>query len=182
MAPRVHRPARDDGYRIVSVPETLARKLPKAVDIKGEPIVGLDVFQERWNESFQFSFVEPDELTRAERVIFDQAAEIIRLGGRRPAGIRAIRISLTMRINARGTREAIGCWDEASQQIVIRRDQLASLATYAGTLLHEIVHVGSDAPDLSRDFEDGLTALLGTVARKALGPSSARKGTQRVRG
>ena len=160
--------ARQDGYRIVSVPETLARKLPKAVDIKGEPINDLGTWQERWTASFQYSFVEPDELAPSERVIFDQTPRIIRLQGRRPAGIKAIRISSTMRIKPTGRAEVLGTWDQGTGEIVIRRDQLASITAYAGALLHELTHVRSGTADLTRDFEDALTATTGTVAGKAL--------------
>lgn len=160
--------ARQDGYRIVSVPETLARKLPKALDIKGERIVDLETFQERWDASFQYTFVEPDDLSQAERAIFDQTSRIIRLQGRKPAGIKAIRISSTMRISSTGHAEVLGTWDQGTGEIVIKRDQLASITAYSGTLLHELTHVRSGTTDVTRDFEDALTATTGTVARKAL--------------
>ncbi len=160
--------ARDDGYRIVSVPETLAARLPKAVDVRGEPIVNLRVFQERWNESFQFSFVDEADLTDAEGAIFERTTKIIRLLGRKPSRVKAIRISTTMRINAAGTADAVGCWDETTREIVIKRDQLAKLDMYAGTLLHEITHARSGTFDVSRDFEDALTGTLGSIASRAL--------------
>ena len=103
--------ARDDGYRIVSVPESLAAKLPKVRDLRGEPIVDLDTFAGRWNDSFQFTFVEPDDLSIAERAVFDQTSVIIRLQGRKPPGIKAIRISATMRIEPSGRAETLGTWD-----------------------------------------------------------------------
>lgn len=160
--------ARQDGYRIVSVPETLARKLPKAVDIKGEPINDLGAWQERWNASFQYSFIEPDELSSSERAIFDLTPRIIRLQGRKPAGIKAIRISSTMRVNPTGRAEVLGTWDQGTSEIVIRQDQLASITAYSGTLLHELTHARSGTTDVTREFEDALTATTGTVAGKAL--------------
>ncbi|MDA8201300.1 MAG: hypothetical protein M0Z49_00770 [Chloroflexi bacterium] len=160
--------ARHDGYRIVSVPETLARKLPKAVDIKGGRIVDLWAFQEGWNASFHYTYVEPDELSPEERVIFEQTPKIIRLQGRRPAGVKGVRISSTMRISPTGSDEVLGTWDEATGEIVIRRDQLASMATYAGTLLHEVTHARTQTADVTRDFEDALTKTTGSVAQKAL--------------
>ena len=52
--------------------------------------------------------------------------------------------------------------------IIIKRTQLESLEKYAGTLLHEVVHVVSGAKDVTRDFEDELTKLLGIIVSKAL--------------
>jgi hypothetical protein len=51
---------------------------------------------------------------------------------------------------------------------VIKREQLASLERYAGTLLHEVAHAVSGTPDVSAGFEEALTGELGGVARQAL--------------
>jgi hypothetical protein len=51
---------------------------------------------------------------------------------------------------------------------VIRRDQLSGTASYAGTLLHEIGHMVSDATDGTMEFEQVLSELLGQVAATAL--------------
>ncbi|HVA86378.1 MAG TPA: hypothetical protein VNF73_08695 [Candidatus Saccharimonadales bacterium] len=170
--------ALQDGYRIVSVPETLARKLPKAVDIKGGRIFDLGAFQDSWNRSFQYTFVDPADLSAGERAVFDRTTAIIRLQGRKPAGVKAIRISSTMRISPTGSDEVLGAWDESAGAIVIRRDQLGSIEAYAGTLLHELTHVRSGASDVTRDFENELTRTLGSVAEMALdvdGPARAAR-------
>lgn len=168
--------ARGDGYRIVSVPESLAARLPRAVDIKGEPIVGIAEYMDRFRDSFQFSFVDEADLTARERAIFDRTASIIALQGRKPAGLKAIRISSTMRINATGSAEAVGSWEETSGQIVIKRDQLASLEEYAGTLLHELTHARTGTYDVSREFEDALTLTAGATASRVIEPSMLKKG------
>src|SRR6185437_13470924 len=64
--------AKDDGYRVVVVPQNIRRKLKDAVDITGAPIVDLDTYKSRWNESFEFNFVGPDELSDEERAIFER--------------------------------------------------------------------------------------------------------------
>ena len=45
--------------------------------------------------------------------------------------------------------------------IIVKRDQLKNLKSYAGTLLHETAHALSGASDVSREFELELTNLLG---------------------
>jgi hypothetical protein len=47
-------------------------------------------------------------------------------------------------------------------------DQLAALARYAGTLLHEIGHMTSGTTDGSLEFESELYRLLGVTAAAAL--------------
>ena len=160
--------ARDDGYRVVVVPQNIRRKLLDAVDITGAPIVDLERYKQSWNESFEFSFVEPDELTAAERMVFSRAEAILSLRGGRPPNVRDILISETMRIGASGYAEAAGLWEPKESRIVIKRDQLASLGSFAGTLLHEVAHAVSGTPDVSSGFEDALTGEAGRVAERAL--------------
>src|SRR3954466_2592299 len=64
--------AKDDDYRVVVVPQNIRRKLKDAVDITGAPIVDLDTYKSRWNESFVFAFVSAADLTPDERAVFDR--------------------------------------------------------------------------------------------------------------
>ena len=72
-----------------------------------------------------------------------------------------------MRLNETGD-PVLGVWEQAERRIMIRRDQLSALASYAGTLLHEIGHMTSGATDGSLDFESELSRLLGMAAADAL--------------
>lgn len=100
--------AKDDGYRVVVVPQNIRRKLKDAVDITGAPIVDLERYKAQWNESFVFSFVDAAELTADERAIFERTDEILALRGGRPARVRDVLVSTTMRIGASGYAEAQG--------------------------------------------------------------------------
>src|SRR5918992_646297 len=156
--------AEDDGYRVVVVPQNIRRKLAGLEDITGAPIVDLDRYSAQWNESFQFSFVEPSEMTVDERAIYNRTDAILDLVGGRPKHVRDILISTTMRLGASGYAEAAGVWEPKERRIVVKRDQLRSLERYAGTLLHEIAHARSRTADISAGFEEALTAELGEVA------------------
>ena len=114
-----------------------------------------------------------DELAPDERDVFDRTDEILALRGGRPETVREIAISETMRIAEAGYGETAGLWDPKEHRIVIKRAELRSLETYAGTLLHEVAHAVSGTPDVSAAFEDALTAETGEVARTALEPRSA---------
>ena len=161
--------AREDGYRIVVVPEDIARALGKLTDLNGNPMTDLDAYRDAWNNSFSFTFVEPAAMSDAERAVYDRTAAIAALAGTdlaQPAAP-AVRISETMRLNDTG-HPVLGVWEPQHHRIVIRRDQLAGLPMYAGTLLHEIGHHRSRTDDGTLEFEQQLTELLGRIAATAL--------------
>ncbi len=72
-----------------------------------------------------------------------------------------------MRVDYHGD-EVLGVWEPRERYIVIRRDQLRDIASYAGTLLHEATHALTEADDGSFEFEQGLTHNLGKVAALAI--------------
>jgi hypothetical protein len=161
--------ARDDGYRIVVVPDDIARSLGGLTDLNGNPLVDLGRYRDEWNDSFSFTFVSPAAMTPAEQAVYARTREIaalakVDLTRRRPA----VLISETMRLSEVGD-PVLGVWEAAEQRIVIRRDQLSGLARYAGTLLHEIGHMASGTVDGTLDFETELSRLLGMAAAAALG-------------
>lgn len=53
--------------------------------------------------------------------------------------------------------------DPSDRPIVIKRDQLGSLKSFAGTVLHELADPVSAAPDVSIEFKQALTDELGSV-------------------
>lgn len=162
--------ARDDGYRPVIVPDDIAKALTSLTDLDGNPMFDLRAFQEEWNDSFTFTFVDPDELTEDERGVYDLIDDLLGLAevDLEELGVEEILVSETMRLDAGGA-QVVGLWDPASGQIVIRRDQLASAVDFCGTLLHELEHAASGAGDCTFAFEEALTGRLGVVAVAALG-------------
>ncbi len=151
--------ARSSGYQIVTIPENVRDKISGQKDLSGKPIQDLSQFKQTWNESCSFKFVNRNKLTPSERAVYDATPEIVALIGGLPNNVKDIKVSETMRMEAYAFVEAVGLWDPPN--IIIKRTQLRSLEEYAGTLLHEIAHARSGAPDISSEFEHSLTELLG---------------------
>lgn len=156
--------AKGDGFRVVTIPENIQQKIRGLEDLAGNPIRDLEQFKDEWNQSFEFKFVNPNDLAREERMIFDKTKQIVDLIGGLPKNVKKIMISETMRMETASYREATGLWEAAEERIVIKRSQLRSLKEYAATLLHEIAHARSETSDISREFEDELTSLLGLIS------------------
>jgi hypothetical protein len=73
-----------------------------------------------------------------------------------------------MRLMEGRYQEAVGLWEVEDARIIIKRTQLQSVATLAGTVLHELSHALSGAPDVSLRFEEKLSEELGTIVARQL--------------
>jgi hypothetical protein len=156
--------ARSDGLRIVTIPENLQVKISGSTDYSGNVISDLAGFRTEWNKSFEFKFINPQELTLEEQLVFDKTAEIFNLIGGKPKNVEKVLISETMRPETYGYSEATGLWEASQRRIIVKRSQLRSLKNYAATLLHEIAHALSGTSDVSAEFENILTMMLGQIS------------------
>lgn len=75
-------------------------------------------------------------------------------------------VSETMRLMEGRYQEAVGLWEPVEGWIIVKRSQLQSLADFAGTVLHELSHALSGAPDMSLEFEQKLTEELGSIVAR----------------
>lgn len=160
--------AQADGLRIVTIPENIKSSLSGTIDSQGNPVRDLSVYQSEREQSFRFKFIAYESLSKSERSVFDHRHAIAECVGGLSKNVREIRISETMRPDFLTANEAVGLWDPSSSSIIIKRTQLATLAAFAGTLLHEMAHASSGYTDVTRDFESELTKMLGILAASQL--------------
>jgi hypothetical protein len=156
---------RRDGYTPVVVTEAAKAKLDDQMDSGGQQVRTLEAYEEEYNQSFQYRFVEPARLTPGERQVLSLTPRLLELVG--AAGPRApqVRVSETMRITG---DETGGVWDPAQGAIIVKRSKLASAVEYAATLLHEVAHAVTGTADATRAFEEVLTEYLGRASARAL--------------
>lgn len=161
--------ARDEGYRLVVVPDTIAYRLGGLADLDGKPIIDLDRYREDWNNSFSFLFVDPSDLTAAEYEVFSLTEPVVAAAGLTLSriGVKSIQISETMRLNDSGD-QVVGVYEPDFQRVIIRRDQLGNAADYCGALLHELTHAATGGIDGTLQFEQALTHQLGVLAVTAV--------------
>lgn len=161
--------AKQEGYRLVVVPDDIAVRLAGLTDLSGQPIVDLHRYRQSWNDSFSFSLVDPADLTPAERRVHSLTEPAATVAGFDLArlGVTDVLVSETMRLSETG-HEVVGVWDPTSGRVIVRRDQLANPRSYCATLLHELGHARSHATDASLEFEVELTRIIGSVTTEAL--------------
>ncbi len=160
--------ARISGHEVITIPENLKLKIQDAKDLSGNPIIDIDQFVENYNDSFEFSFIEPDKLNDKEKAIFQFTSKILDLFGAPPKKIKEIKISSTMRKDFFADVETLGCWDPKSSSIVLSRKTLKSISDYSGTLIHELIHAKTGYDDVTRVFENSLTAKIGDLCELVL--------------
>jgi hypothetical protein len=163
-APDVLQRAIEDGYEPIVVPDDIRKRLRNMTDSHGNAIRDLDTYLEEWDASFEFAFVDPDDLDQEERAVWATLDAIFATIGGRPRRVKDVKISTTMRRQTGRHFEAVGLWEPRERRIVVKRDQLHALETFAGTILHEAAHATSGAPDVSFEFEWALTEFLGTMS------------------
>ena len=173
-APRFVEEARANGRQIVTIPSTVREKLSGQTDVDGNAIQDLHRFMSEWHDSFEFTFIPPENLSTSEKSVFDQTKRIAALVGGLPSKVEAVKISETMRPESGNFSEASGLW--TGSEVIIKRSELASVESYASVLLHEMGHARSGATDVTAAFENELTSLLGKVASVALKTTSTRSG------
>lgn len=161
--------ARDDGYRLVAVPDDIRNRLGGLRDLGGRQILDLHGYRDAWNDSFQFKIVDPRDLAPHEATVYQLTRSTIALANVKPAaiGVDEIVISETMRLSDTGDA-TLGLYEPENRRIIIRRDQLSNPVDYCGTLLHELAHAASGATDGTMAFEHTLTQCLGTIAAQVL--------------
>ncbi len=157
--------ARQDGYRVIVVPDRLLARLPKLKDLNGNAILDLGGFVQVWNASFHYDFVDPSRLTAAERKAWAILPELLRLAGDHAKRVHEVRISSTMRLDE-GQYETEGVWD--APRIVVKRSVLDSPRHFARVVLHEIAHASSGANHGSIAFMAAIDDLAGVAAVAAL--------------
>ena len=153
--------ARQDGYKLVFIPDKMLSRLSGLRDVNGNPILDLAAFVKVWNASFVYDLVDPSTLKKSERATWRLLPELIRLAGDHAKRVREVRISNTMRLDE-GAYETEGVWD--SPHIIVKRSVLDSPRHFARVVLHEIAHASSGANHGSLAFMAAIDDLAGLAA------------------
>lgn len=164
--------ARQDGYRVIPIPDRLLARLPNLKDSNGNPILDISGFVQLWNASFQYDFIDPAQLTGAERKAWRILPELLRLADAHARRVKEVLISKTMRLDE-GQYETEGVWDPP--RIVVKRSVLDSPRHFARVVLHEIAHASSGANHGSLAFMAAIDDLAGAAAVQAIATTPKRR-------
>jgi hypothetical protein len=160
--------ANNSGHVIITIPENLKYKIQGSTDIGGNPIIDIGQFVSNYNDSFDFEFIDPNDLSNKEKAIYRLTPRVTELFGGLPSNVKSIKISQTMRKDLFSEVETLGCWDGQSNSLVLSRRTLKSISEYSGTLIHELIHAKTGEDDVTRAFETSLTQVIGELCERLL--------------
>lgn len=150
--------AQDEGYQIFIIPDKLKEK---AKSIR--TVMTLEKYSQSKNNAFSGDALNISDLTPAEQEVYNMMPEILAFMNGLPGVIASVKISEELYTDEKKTI-TLGLWDAKTRTIWIRRSQLQSIESFAGTLIHECTHAASRCGDVSRAFESALTENLGRQA------------------
>ena len=157
------------GYNPVIVPDNLITKMEdyNTGAKEGKILITARQYVKEEQDRFIPKEVDIDSLSVSEKKVYDKTEKILELIGGKPSVVKSIRI-VDQIYESEIFFQTVGLWMKEDGSILVKRNQLKDLKSYAGTLLHECGHAMCGADDVSRDFEKQLTNIIGIIASKML--------------
>lgn len=118
----------------------------------------------------EYSFVDISSLSKKEKEVWQMKNVILKCIGGLPDNVRTIHLAEMIQFKS-DDKCTYGCFRPVEEDIVISRHLLLRPEAFLGVLCHELAHAKSDANDISKDFEDELTNMLGYIAYALVGLS-----------
>lgn len=148
----------------MTVPDRIRDELSDTADVDGNQIRDVTVYENEYNDSFEFDWVEESSLTPEEQTTWESREDILQIVGR-PQNYE---YRIASQFRATDDDQTRGLHQPGEQRITVHRDVLADQAEFIGVFLHELAHTRTPFPDQTREFENVLTDLLGQVGVEAL--------------
>lgn len=70
---------RNDGYTPVVISDIQKEKLDQQIQNGGPQVITVESFVNEYNQSFQYQFIEPEDLTPSEKIVFYLTTKILAL-------------------------------------------------------------------------------------------------------
>lgn len=147
---------KESGRELIVIPDKIYRKIHYAVPT-------FENAMKDYQDLYSYNFVDFEDLTPMEKETFGLSRKIIDFLQRNNFRSKTkIKISETISIKSDGTI-TLGEYKEDENEIIILRKVLRNKTEFCGVLLHEFADSQNGYLDNTRDFEDDLTNMLGSL-------------------
>lgn len=141
----------DSGKKLVIVTDAVFFKI-------AEDVTTFKNVYDVYAESFEYEFVDYNDLSDAEKRVFDLKDLVIQFIKSQYKVCTDIVVSETIRVNELGT-STNGAYD--GSKVIIKRSVLSNPVLFCEVLAHELCHHQHGYFDNTRDFENDLSSMLG---------------------
>lgn len=150
--------------QIVIVPRSTRDKIQSIKDYGGSEIGTFDIVVKEYNESFQYRFVDLDDLTESEKNVLSLKDFVFSIYGDKYF---KDHIFVSENINPSYVGDVLGCHEgsRGSGRIILKRSTLSSKSQFCEVLFHELVHGTTGYPDNNRSFENELGRIIGMLSQ-----------------
>lgn len=153
---------RSSGKTPVFVTEAVMQKISNDVDVEGNQISTILSVVKTYNDSFQYDFVDYEDLSVSEQQVFDFTDKILSVT---KTDVKKHQIYVSNCLQPDFPEESFGgVWEPFENRVIIHRNMLKDISIYAGVLIHELTHADTGYNDVSRSFETELTKRIGLFA------------------
>lgn len=153
------------GKTPIFIPDTVKKKIENESDVNGNVISTISTVVEKYNESFEYTFIPYENLTQEEKMIYDLINPTLKF---MKSKMTLKQIFISEKLQPNEQNDALGVYERDKERIVILRSQLSTKEDFLGTLIHELTHADSGWPDICRAFELELTKRLGILASQVI--------------
>lgn len=153
---------RSSGKTPVFVTAAVMQKISNDVDVEGNQISTISSVVKTYNDSFQYDFVDYEDLSVSEQQVFDFTDKILSVT---KTDVKKHQIYVSNCLQPDFPEESFGgVWEPFENRVIIHRNMLKDISIYAGVLIHELTHADTGYNDVSRSFETELTKRIGLFA------------------
>lgn len=157
----------NDEYDMIILPEKIIKKMNDINESIEDGNKYITIDQYKINEYKKLDPLEVDinKLTADEKRIYDKTSEILQLIDGKPIEVESICIAEKI-FEYEKNDYTLGLWQPENKTIYILRENLKSISKYAGVLIHECVHAMTETSDVTREFENNLTVVIGYIVEQ----------------
>jgi hypothetical protein len=170
--------AKDRGYRVVR-PATDAGATATLVSLGA---VRSDLIEKVQKDQQKAVKVRKKELPQTTRKKWGLAVRLAKWAARQIFGtIDWPKVRLVKRLEGENHEATYGVWVRGQIQILLSRVEVDPLEALIGYILHEYAHKVSRAQDRTREFENTLTSMVGTLATPRRYRANAKPKTKKTK-
>lgn len=155
LTPQEEETIKQDSRPVIYIPNNIMSKV-------SEQVTTVDTVKKEKEAAYQYDLVALADLSDVELANYEFALSTMKdLSDKDWKND----VYISSRIRSGEWGETHGVWDPKLQKIVLKRSILQNMSDACGVAVHEMIHATTGTNDLTRDFENELTGVIGKLSK-----------------